>query len=123
MNRTPGLWEEYTPKTGTVDLRERTNRRFLRQYGISLDEYDQLYKACGGICSCCGDPIAHTLSSVHQRHKAVVDHCHETGKVRGLLCNFCNRTLGNAQDDPAVLRSLAAYVEHHKQTSQTYLTN
>jgi hypothetical protein len=41
----------------------------------------------------------------------VVGHCYATGKVRGLLCDFCNKALGFARDDPRVLRSLATYLE------------
>jgi hypothetical protein len=40
-----------------------------------------------------------------------IDHCHETGVVRGVLCHWCNTALGLAKDDPATLRALANYLE------------
>lgn len=46
--------------------------------------------------------------------KLCVDHDHETGKVRKLLCHNCNRALGLLRDDPALLRKSAEYIEQHK---------
>lgn len=42
-----------------------------------------------------------------------VDHCHENGHVRGLLCSSCNTAIGLLRDDPAILRSAIAYLEKH----------
>ena len=57
----------------------------------------------GGLCAICGvAPAAH------------VDHDHETGAVRALLCFNCNGGLGQFKDDPAVLRAAAGYVEEHR---------
>jgi hypothetical protein len=46
--------------------------------------------------------------------KLAVDHCHETGKVRKLLCHNCNRALGLFKDKPDLLRKAADYLEEHK---------
>jgi hypothetical protein len=78
----------------------------LRAFGIGLDEYKQMLDAQGGKCAICGfqersDP----------NFFPVVDHCHETGKVRGLLCANCNHILGKAKDNPDVLRAAAEYLE------------
>ncbi|GAA3773619.1 endonuclease VII domain-containing protein [Streptomyces chiangmaiensis] len=71
-----------------------------RQYGITESERDELIASQGGVCCIClSAPAAH------------VDHCHETGRVRGVLCFSCNAALGQFKDRPDVIRRAATYVE------------
>ncbi|MEV8035073.1 endonuclease domain-containing protein [Streptomyces sp. NBC_00358] len=71
-----------------------------RQYGITEAERDELIASQGGVCCIClSAPAAH------------VDHCHETGSVRGVLCFSCNAALGQFKDRPDAIRRAAAYVE------------
>jgi hypothetical protein len=71
------------------------------EYHITLDDFDRMIVEQSGRCKICGqaDPKLH------------IDHDHQTGKVRGLLCGPCNRALGIAKDNPALLRAMAAYLE------------
>lgn len=91
---------------------EYESRRWLmRKYGITPEIYEEMYLAQGGVCATCRRPETavhhHTLTP-----KALaVDHCHVTGKVRGLLCWGCNAVLGRVKDDPNTLRAMAAYLE------------
>jgi hypothetical protein len=60
-----------------------------------------------GACVICG-----TTEPGDNWHRGLhIDHCHATGRVRGLLCQNCNQMLGKAHDDPAVLRKAAQYLE------------
>ncbi|MBU6533853.1 endonuclease VII domain-containing protein [Streptomyces sp. NPDC057245] len=71
-----------------------------RQYGITETERDALIASQGGVCCIClAAPAAH------------VDHCHETGRVRGVLCFSCNAALGQLKDRPDAIRRAAAYLE------------
>ncbi|MFF4469085.1 endonuclease VII domain-containing protein [Streptomyces sp. NPDC001599] len=71
-----------------------------RQYGITEADRDALIASQGGVCCIClAAPAAH------------VDHCHETGRVRGVLCFSCNAALGQFKDRPDAIRRAAAYVE------------
>ncbi|MGY1623043.1 endonuclease VII domain-containing protein [Geodermatophilus sp. SYSU D00965] len=74
-----------------------------RRYGISAAEADLMLEAQDGLCAICN-----TASAAH------VDHDHETGRVRELLCFNCNGGLGQFKDDPDVLRAAAGYVERHR---------
>lgn len=71
-----------------------------RSYGLTRAGRDALIASQGGVCCIC-------LSAV----PAHVDHCHETGRVRGVLCFSCNAALGQFKDQPEVIRRAAAYVE------------
>ncbi len=76
----------------------------LLNFGLTWDEYDMLLACQDHRCAICGGkPRKHALS---------VDHDHNTGEVRGLLCSRCNhKLLGSANDDPARLRKAADYLE------------
>ncbi|MEU0218105.1 endonuclease VII domain-containing protein [Streptomyces sp. NPDC006265] len=71
-----------------------------RQYGITEAERDGFIASQGGVCCIC-------LSAVPEH----VDHCHKTGRVRGVLCFSCNAALGQFKDRPDAIRRAAAYVE------------
>lgn len=91
-------------------VKERT-RRLQHKYHISDAEYQQLLNAQNGQCSICGQPETRTF-----RNKVVplsVDHDHETGKVRGLLCAKCNTILGRAQDDSNHLFATIQYLDEN----------
>ena len=77
-------------------------------YGITVEDYDRMFKEQNGRCAIC-----HT-----QQHyqRLAVDHCHKTGKVRGLLCQHCNRSIGLMFDSPLRLRNAADYIEKSRQT-------
>lgn len=76
-----------------------------RAYGITADEYNVMLVAQGYICYLCGDLPKRPSPNL------VVDHDHETGKIRGLLCPGCNKGLGHFRDNPALMRRAASYVE------------
>lgn len=77
-----------------------------RTYGISLAEYNALLLAQGGVCGIC--KLA-TVGNCGRR--LYVDHDHETGKVRGILCGKCNSILGFAADVPGVLEAAVDWLK------------
>lgn len=81
---------------------------FLREYGITIAERDALFAAQGFSCAVCGSE-----TPKNKKGKWHTDHCHKTGKVRGVLCLHCNHALGHALDNPSTLDLLAQYVRHH----------
>lgn len=72
---------------------------------MTPDEYDIMLLAQGGACAACGDPFTKTPH---------IDHCHETGVVRGLLCTQCNLALGLLRDDPVRIAALLAFINQHR---------
>lgn len=76
------------------------------RYGMTAEEYRRRVDKQQGRCAVCGDPPG-------EGKRLHVDHDHESGAIRDLLCGPCNHALGHAKDDPARLRALAAYLEGH----------
>ncbi|MFF8276350.1 endonuclease VII domain-containing protein [Streptomyces lateritius] len=73
-----------------------------RSYGITEAERDEMISSRMGICTIClAAPAVH------------VDHCHETGRVRGVVCFNCNPAIGKLGDDPDTLRRAISYLEGH----------
>jgi hypothetical protein len=84
----------------------------LRQrYNMSKADRNAMHKEQGGTCLTCDVPIEFTGLGAKGFNSAVIDHCHDTGKVRGMLCRCCNLALGNIKDNPYTLRKLANYLE------------
>lgn len=92
-------------------VEEATDLRFKKLYGISLDEYGIKRKEQNYCCAICG-----IHEDEHTRGKLFVDHCHETGNYRALLCTLCNSLLGMAKDDPQLLEKAADYLRRHGRT-------
>ncbi len=75
-------------------------------YGITVDDYDRLFKAQRGRCAICG-----TTDPGQGKKHLCVDHCHKTKVVRGLLCHTCNRALGLLSDSVKVLEKATIYLK------------
>lgn len=64
----------------------------------------------GGVCASCKQP--EVGRNQFGKVRLAVDHCHETGKIRGLLCMACNRAAGLLKHNPQRLRALARFLEN-----------
>ena len=88
-----------------MNLRERRHQTFKTKYKITIDDYDRMLASQNFKCAICLLP---PNTSVHQR--LAVDHCHETGSVRGLLCTHCNRSLARFGDNVAGITRVLDYL-------------
>ena len=105
-------WKQITDKRRNgpkrdIELRQRKNRHLIRNYNITINEYEQMLAKQRGLCAICESPMS--LNSQMGR-KLAVDHDHSTGKVRGLLCENCNRGLGMFKDSPHLLSMAILYL-------------
>lgn len=83
----------------------RQRKYQLGKYKLSEQDYDDLFAKQGGLCAICN-----TDNPGPKQKAFAVDHCHDTGKVRGLLCNACNRGIGLLQDSPVILQKATTYL-------------
>lgn len=104
LERTKANHERYR-SDGRKKISDR--RSYLkRTYGITLEAYDAKLAEQGGVCGICGEEPNPAIS-LH------VDHDHESGALRGLLCFRCNQALGALREDPVLLLAAAAYLHAH----------
>ena len=85
---------------------EKQDAIIRRQYGISMEEFDELLEFQGGGCAICSKPIDEL------RRRMNIDHDHKNGKVRGILCSGCNTGLGHLGDNVEGLKKALYYLEN-----------
>lgn len=74
-------------------------------FGISLSEYQERLSAQDGVCAICKRP-----ETAANKGRLAVDHSHDTGQLRGLLCSRCNNGIGQFQEDPQLLINAISYL-------------
>lgn len=95
-------------KQWVKDNPEARKRNLLKAtYNITLEEYNQMFEDQNGCCKICG------IHNSEAKRGLVVDHCHDSLKVRGLLCQKCNSALGFSNDDISILRNMIKYLEEN----------
>lgn len=115
-NKASSAWTSANPERHAANVArtrrkdpERAARWFRESHwrrqgiAIDMDAYNLLLAQQQGVCAVCA-------RKPHGKYTLVVDHCHKTGRVRGLLHNNCNRALGYLQDDPDVVARAADYL-------------
>lgn len=89
-----------------------SRQKLLREYGLTLEDFDRLYEEQRGLCAICHRPP--------RDGKALcVDHCHETGAVRQLLCNPCNEALGLLEENIEYIKNALLYIEKYSTRPDT----
>jgi hypothetical protein len=92
---------------------QRVKEIYLKyRFGLEYGEYDVMLENQVGVCAICGNPeTCKDSRNATQIRALAVDHDHETGKVRGLLCHACNRGIGSLKDDPVLLQKAIEYLQ------------
>lgn len=86
---------------------------FLKhRYGLTLEQYNEMLAKQQGLCAICQEP--ETAKKNGKIKSLSVDHCHKTGKVRGLLCHACNTGIGSFKEDLNLLNSVKHYLEESR---------
>lgn len=123
-----GVWQREKYKTNKREIRrkakvyyhtvykktfsedDKRNAHFRKNYGISLVDYLAMVDTQKGFCGICGKDPTQNKSALQRHKKLHIDHCHRTGKIRGLLCNSCNNALGVFGDNVSGLRRAIKYL-------------
>jgi hypothetical protein len=91
-------------------LKKETKLRL--SYGMTLEEYDAMLAAQNGVCAICNCEDTNIDKRTGKNRALAVDHCHETGAIRGLLCGDCNRAIGMAKESTAILSRMISYLSN-----------
>jgi hypothetical protein len=106
IRKTARKWEKRNPEKAREYERRHAGQRMTsylrRKYNITKVDYDTFMIAQRGLCAICG--------GCNKKHRLSVDHCHSSGKVRGLLCKKCNTAIGLLKDSVAMLEKALAYL-------------
>ena len=92
-------WKQYKGK----------DRELMRKYGITEKYYNILLEGQRWRCATCRG-----IRQLVDEKRLAIDHCHETGVVRGLLCQYCNTALGLVEDDIGILENMIKYLKESK---------
>jgi len=116
-NKEKTLQDSYKYRRLKPEKRKLSNRKnhLKREYGLSWEEFTDLYNIQEGKCKICGCFIE-LQSGKNSKTSACVDHCHNTLEVRGLLCRPCNLGIGNLQDNVDILKKAIVYLESFRRT-------
>lgn len=90
--------------------RKQRAYRLKADYGLTVEDYGLMKEAQGGVCAICNKGET-SKSKVGKVKNLAVDHCHSSGKIRGLLCENCNKALGLFKDDTSVMKEAIIYLE------------
>lgn len=112
-NGTPNAHAEQLAKQRAWYKAHKPSHRFYswkhnlkKNYGLTVEQYDEMWIEQAGMCAIC-----HASKNNGQGEEFVVDHNHQTGAVRGLLCNTCNGGIGLLNDNSELLRAGASYLD------------
>ena len=94
------------------DPYKSSDRWLQTNYGISREQRTQMWEEQKGVCKICGNP------GDGRWKQLCVDHDHQTGKVRDLLCRRCNTVLGEVYDDPIILNRMSDYLNRWKERQE-----
>ena len=98
--------QQYKRDSATT-ARNRKAEKLQLRYGLTFEQWEQMRENENFSCMICG------INEDEMGRKLDVDHCHSSGKVRGLLCNPCNNMLGHARDNVAILETAAKYLKEN----------
>lgn len=105
-------YKEYRENYYSKEERKRKYKDANLKYsfGITLEQYEKMLLEQNGVCKICKNPETSGNNQKTGVSRLAVDHCHETGKIRSLLCGKCNRSLGLLEENISVLERMIGYI-------------
>ena len=102
-------WQKENPEKYSFSL---WRSALKRKYNVTVEQYEAMFAEQNGVCAICLQP--ETAVYKDKNYRLAVDHCHNTLKVRGLLCRDCNQILGRFNEDIERFERAIEYIKKHK---------
>lgn len=102
---------------GKCSAMRQRDKHYKRAYGLNYQEVHKMLMQQGFNCKCCGREIDMPTDAIDRSEAALVDHCHDTGKVRGIICGRCNTGIGQLGDNLEGLMKAVRYLEDSDDTT------
>ena len=96
---------------GSRSPKKRLEQHLKYKYGVTHAEFSQQWDEQGGCCAICRDELPDLMTYENRRRGYAIDHNHDTGEFRGILCLKCNSLLGMAKDSTDVLKKAIEYLD------------
>jgi hypothetical protein len=94
--------------------KDKVKNRVLKKYfGITLSDYNSRLEKQANCCAICNEQETHKANNGNKIRSLAVDHCHKTGKIRGLLCTKCNTAIGLLRDDVLIMGRAMEYIAQY----------
>jgi hypothetical protein len=114
--KNPEKYKEYARKGWIKNGEIRNTSRISKKYGLTVSEYLVLVEKQDNKCLICKKQETRKSKVPEEFCRLCIDHCHKTGKVRGLLCHNCNQFIGYAKESIEILKQAILYLEKHSHT-------
>lgn len=101
-----GYHDDYKSRRAALYADSGRIKHLWKTYRLTAQQFDELWDRQGGRCAICS-----AILSIGTQNGTHVDHDHDTGRIRGLLCPSCNRGLGQFKDDVDILKAAVSYLE------------
>ena len=102
---------------GKCSAMRQRDKHYKRAYGLNYQEVHKMLMQQGFNCKCCSREIDMPTDAIDRSEAALVDHCHDTGKVRGIICGRCNTGIGQLGDNLEGLMKAVRYLEDSDDTT------
>jgi len=118
---TPDGKRAYLANLRTTNPRAGRDSYLQQAYGITIEQYDEMFQAQNGVCAICENPEWIINNKTGDVRALSVDHDHVTGQVRGLLCTNCNKMIGHSHDNQRILARGIDYLRAASKSLKEYI--
>jgi hypothetical protein len=110
----PEKYREWERNKRYKDVEKSRYLDVLKKHKITSSDYENMFNSQDGVCAICNKEEVRLSRNGVTITRLVIDHCHSTNKIRGLLCHLCNTAIGKFKDNIELLQAAIRYLKEHE---------